>query len=225
MDLKIFFSALDEEFRADVAAIRMAGPAAKVNMVLSERPDIIGLPKDVTPSERAVLSIMDDLEDVQRLYDKAKFGELSEDLWVDCVFPSEVDPTLCPPDRYMATCFVQYVPWEIRGSDWNVQREAFGDRVIELIGRQAPNVPKSVIARKVLTPLDLQETYGLTEGNIFHGDLNIGQLFFMRPTPEWSQYKTPITGLYLCGAGAHPGGGVTGAPGRNAAMKVLKDRR
>jgi len=217
--------ALDAEFRADVAAIRMAGPAAKVNMVLSERPEIKGLPQDASPAERAVLSIMDDLEDVQRLYDKAKFGELSDDLWVDCVFPSEVDPTLCPPDKFMATCFVQYVPWDIRGSDWNEKREALGDRVIELIGRCAPNVPKSVIGRKVLTPLDLQETYGLTEGNIFHGDLNIGQLFFMRPTPEWSQYKTPIRGLYLCGAGAHPGGGVTGAPGRNAAMTVLKQRR
>ncbi|MCA8896325.1 MAG: NAD(P)/FAD-dependent oxidoreductase [Amphiplicatus sp.] len=217
--------ALNDEFRADVAAIRMAGPAAKVNLVLSERPDIQGLPDVSTPAERAVLSIMDDLEDVQKLYDKAKFGELSDDLWVDCVFPSEVDATLCPPDRFMATCFIQYVPWKIKDSDWNERREAFGDRVVELIGRHAPNVPKSVVARKVLTPLDLQEIYGLTEGNIFHGDLNLGQLFFMRPTPEWSQYRTPISGLYLCGAGAHPGGGVTGAPGRNAAMAALKDRR
>jgi len=218
-------SHLDDEFRADIAAIRMAGPAAKVNFVLSERPDIIGLPADATPAERAVLSIVDDLESVQRLYDKAKFGELSDDLWVDCVFPSEVDSTLCPPDRFMATCFVQYVPWKIRDGDWNDKREEFGDRIIELIGRCAPNVPKSVIGRRVLTPLDLEETYGLTEGNIFHGDLNLGQLFFMRPTPQWSQYKTPIRGLYLCGAGAHPGGGVTGAPGRNAAQAVLKDWR
>ena len=217
--------ALDDEFRADVAAIRMAGPAAKVNLVLSERPDICGLPSEATPAERAVLSIMDDLEAVQKLYDKAKFGELSDDLWVDCVFPSEVDPALCPPGRFMATCFIQYVPWKLKSGDWNEKREAFGDRVVELIGRHAPNVPKSVIARKVLTPLDLQEIYGLTEGNIFHGDLNLGQLFFMRPTPAWSQYKTPIKGLYLCGAGAHPGGGVTGAPGRNAAMAVLKNRR
>jgi len=217
--------ALDDDFRADVSAIRMAGPAAKVNLVLSERPEIIGLPKDATPAERAVLSVMDDLEAVQKLYDKAKFGELSDDLWVDCVFPSEVDATLCPPGKFMATCFVQYVPWEIRGSGWDEKREAFGDRVVELIGRCAPNVPRSVLARKVLTPLDLQEIYGLTEGNIFHGDLNLGQLFFMRPTPEWSQYKTPIGGLYLCGAGAHPGGGVTGAPGRNAATAVLKSRR
>lgn len=217
--------ALDQEFRADVAAIRMAGPAAKVNMVLSERPIIPGLPAGASPAERAVLSIMGDLEATQRLYDKAKFGELCDDLWVDCVFPSEVDATLCPPDRHMLTCFVQYVPWTLKDGDWNDKREALGDRVVELIGREAPNVAKSVIARNVITPLDLEEIYGLTEGNIFHGDLNLGQLFFMRPTPAWSQYATPIRGLYLCGAGAHPGGGVTGAPGRNAASQALKSRR
>lgn len=218
-------SALDDEFRADIAAIRMAGPAAKVNMVLSERPVISGLADDAAPHERAVLSVMGDLEDAQRLYDRAKFGEVGDDLWVDCVMPSEVDKTLCPPDRHMLTCFVQYLPWRLRDGDWNLRREALGDRVVELIGRHAPNVPKSVIARKVLTPLDLEEIYGLTEGNIFHGDLHLGQLFSMRPTPEWSQYRTPIDGLYLCGAGAHPGGGVTGAPGRNAALAVLKAKR
>jgi phytoene dehydrogenase-like protein len=217
--------ALDQEFRADVAAIRMAGPAAKVNMVLSERPIIRGLADDASPRERAVLSIMGGLEATQRLYDKAKFGELSDELWVDCVFPSEVDSTLCPPGEHMLTCFVQYVPFKLKDGDWNEKRDAFGDRVVELIGREAPNVPKSVIARKVITPLDLEETYALTEGNIFHGDLNLGQLFFMRPTPAWSQYATPIRGLYLCGAGAHPGGGVTGAPGRNAALAALKARR
>ncbi len=114
----------------------------------------------------------------------AKFGELADEFWVDCVLPSEVDKTLCPPDRHMLTCFVQYVPYRLREGDWNAQREAFGDRVVELIGRYAPNVPKSVIARKVMTPLDLEEIYGLTEGNIFHGDLHLGQLFSMRPHPH-----------------------------------------
>jgi phytoene dehydrogenase-like protein len=217
--------ALDGEFRADIAAIKMAGPAAKVNLVLSERPEIEGIAPDATPAERAVMSVMGDMEDAQRLYDRAKFGELSDELWVDCVMPSEVDKTLCPPDRHMLTCFVQYVPYRLRDGDWHARREAFGDRVVDLIGRHAPNVPKSVVARRVITPLDLEETYGLTEGNIFHGDLNIGQLFSMRPHPQWSQYKTPIEGLYLCGAGTHPGGGVTGAPGRNAAHAVMKALR
>ena len=218
-------SALDDDFRKDIAAIRMAGPAAKVNMVLSEAPRIIGLDDDASPAERAVFSVMGDLESVQRNYDAAKFGELSDDLWVDCVAPSAVDTTLCPSDRHMLTCFVQYVPYQLRDGDWNSRREAFGDHVVDLIGRVAPNVPASVVARKVLTPLDLEEIYGLTEGNIFHGDLNLGQLFAMRPVPAWSQYATPIDGLYLCGAGTHPGGGVTGAPGRNAAMAVIKARR
>jgi phytoene dehydrogenase-like protein len=217
--------ALDAEFQADIAAIRMAGPAAKLNLVLSERPKIVGMPADAAPAERAVFSVMGDLEDAQRLYDGAKFGELSDELWVDCVVPSEVDGTLCPPDRHMLTAFVQYVPYRLRGGGWNQRRENFADRVVELIGRVAPNVPGTVIARKALTPLDLEETYGLTEGNIFHGDLHLGQLFSMRPVPEWSQYRTPIKGLYLCGAGAHPGGGVTGAPGRNAAMAVLRSKR
>ncbi len=213
--------ALDADFISDIAAIRMDGPAAKVNLVLSERPQILGLAQDASPCERAVLSIMGDLESVQRLYDKAKFGKLSDDLWVDCVIPSEVDDTLCPPGRHMMTCFVQYVPFHLRDGNWDDKREALGDRVVELISRQAPNVSDSVLARKVLTPLDLQEIYGLTEGNIFHGDLNLGQLFFMRPTSQWSQYATPVEGLYLCGAGAHPGGGIMGSPGELAAKTML----
>jgi phytoene dehydrogenase-like protein len=121
------------------------------------------------------------------------------------------------------TCFVQYVPYHLRQGNWDEQRELLGDRVIRKIAEYAPNVTNSIIARQVLTPLDLERTYGLTEGNIFHGDLTLEQLFFMRPVPGWSQYRTPIDGLYLCGAGAHPGGGVTGAPGHNAAHQVLRD--
>jgi phytoene dehydrogenase-like protein len=118
---------------------------------------------------------------------------------------------------------VQYVPYRPRTGDWDSNRELLGDRVLKKIAEYAPNVPNAVMARQVLTPLDLERTYGLTEGNIFHGELNLEQLFFMRPVPGWSQYRTPITGLYLCGAGAHPGGGVTGAPGHNAAKQALRD--
>ena len=123
------------------------------------------------------------------------------------------------------TCFVQYVPYRLKQGTWDEKRERLGDLVVRKIGEYAPNVPGSVLARQVLTPLDLERTYGLTEGNIFHGDLALEQLFFMRPVPGWSQYRTPVDGLYLCGAGAHPGGGVTGAPGRNAARQILKDLR
>jgi phytoene dehydrogenase-like protein len=144
---------------------------------------------------------------------------------VDCVVASNVDETLAPKGNHVMTCFVQYVPYHLRQGKWDDNRELLGDRVIKKIAQYAPNVPGSVVARQVVTPLDLERTYGLTEGNIFHGDLTLEQLFFMRPVSGWSQYRTPIAGLYLCGAGAHPGGGVTGAPGHNAAHQVLRDLR
>jgi phytoene dehydrogenase-like protein len=118
---------------------------------------------------------------------------------------------------------VQYVPYHLRDGSWDDKREPLGDRVVKKIVEYAPNVAGAVVARQVLTPLDLERTYGVTEGNIFHGDLRLEQFFFMRPVPGCAQYRTPIDGLYLCGAGAHPGGGVTGAPGRNAAHQVLRD--
>lgn len=123
----------------------------------------------------------------------------------------------------MMTCFVQYLPYKLRNTSWNEQRETLGDRVTTLIGQFAPNVPGAVIARRVITPPDLEAQFGITEGNIFHGDISLDQMFFMRPVPEWSQYRTPISGLYLCGAGTHPGGGVTGAPGYNAAQAILRN--
>ena len=125
----------------------------------------------------------------------------------------------------MMTCFIQYVPFALRDGNWDDRREAFGDAIVRQIARHMPDLPELIEGRVVLTPLDLERTYGLTEGNIFHGDLNMGQLFAMRPTPQYSQYRTPVAGLYLCGAGAHPGGGVTGAPGHNAAHQVLRDRK
>jgi phytoene dehydrogenase-like protein len=144
---------------------------------------------------------------------------------VDCVLASNVDPGLVTEGRHVLTCFVQYLPYSPKNSSWDDERETVGDKVIETIGRYAPNVPASVVARKVYTPYDLEQTFGITEGNIFHGDINMGQLFFMRPLPGWSQYRTPIDGLYLCGSGTHPGGGVTGAPGYNAARQILRDRK
>jgi len=139
------------------------------------------------------------------------------------VVSSNADDSLAPPGKHILTCFVQYVPYHLREGNWDEKRELLGDRVVRKIGEYAPNVPAAIVARQVLTPLDLERTYGLTEGNIFHGDLRLEQLFFMRPVPGWSQYRTPIAGLYLCGAGAHPGGGVTGAPGRNCAHQALRD--
>ncbi len=214
---------LPEDFLFAVRGIKMDGPCAKVNFVLSEEPRFTGTSPQATPLERTFYTLVPSLAFAERCYDLAKFGEIPEELWVDCVVSSNADSSLAPPGKHILTCFVQYVPYRLREGTWDEKRELLGDRVVKKISEYAPNVPGAIVARQVLTPLDLERTYGLTEGNIFHGDLRLEQLFFMRPVPGWAQYRTPVRGLYLCGAGAHPGGGVTGAPGRNAARQALRD--
>jgi phytoene dehydrogenase-like protein len=214
---------LPDDFRSAIHGIKMQGPCAKVNMVLAEEPRFTGTSLQATPLERTFYTLVPSLEFAERCYDIAKFGEIPEQLWVDCVVSSNADDSLAPKGKHILTCFVQYVPYHLREGNWDDKRELLGDRVVKKIAEYAPNVPGAIVARQVLTPLDLERTYGLTEGNIFHGDLRLEQLFFMRPVPGWAQYRTPVDGLYLCGAGAHPGGGVTGAPGRNAAHHALRD--
>jgi phytoene dehydrogenase-like protein len=216
-------SDLPDDFVHAIRGIKMAGPCAKVNFVLNEEPRFTGTPSQYTPLERTFYTLVPSLEFAERCYDICKFGDIPEELWVDCVVSSNADDSLSPKGKHILTCFVQYVPYHLRQGTWDDHRELLGDRVVKKIAEHAPNVPNSILARQVLTPLDLERTYGLTEGNIFHGDLRLEQLFFMRPVSGWSQYRTPIDGLYLCGAGTHPGGGVTGAPGHNAAQQVLRD--
>jgi len=214
---------LPADFVQAVRGIKMNGPCAKVNMVLAEEPRFTGTPASYDPQQRSLFTLVPSLEFAERCYDIAKFGEIPEQLWVDCVIASNADPSLAPAGKHVMTCFVQYVPYKLRQGTWDENRELLGERVVRKIAEYAPNVPSAIVARQVLTPLDLERTYGLTEGNIFHGDLNLEQLFFNRPVAGWSQYRSPIAGLYLCGAGAHPGGGVTGAPGHNCAHQVLRD--
>ncbi len=216
---------LPEDFREDIRAIKMAGPSAKLNLALTREPTVLGRTPEMDPRERSLLTMVPTLQQAQEMADTARFGVIPDYLWVDCVIPSLVDDTLCPPGKAMMTCFIQYLPYELRDGTWDDHREALADKVIAQMTEFMPDLPELIEGRVTLTPLDLERTYGLTEGNIFHGDLNIGQLFSMRPTPDWSQYRTPVAGLYLCGAGAHPGGGVTGAPGHNAAHQVLRDMK
>src|SRR5271169_6374402 len=216
-------SELPEDFLHSIRGIKMEGPCAKVNLVLDAEPRFTGTSPDATALERTFYTLIPSLAFAERCYDIAKFGEIPEELWVDCVVSSNADPSLAPAGKHILTCFVQYVPYHLREGNWDENRELLGNRVVKKIAEYAPNVPNAIIARQILTPLDLERTYGLTEGNIFHGDLNLEQLFFNRPVAGWSQYRTPIAGLYLCGAGAHPGGGVTGAPGHNCAHQVLHD--
>jgi phytoene dehydrogenase-like protein len=223
--LELLPQGVSEEFRREIAGIRMAGPCGKVNLVLSEEPAVRGMPASHNSVQRSLFTLAPSLADAEDSYNAARRGELPSVLWVDCVVASNVDPGLVTPDRHVMTCFVQYLPYRLAGGDWDRRRDELGNRVIDLIGRFAPNVPEAIVARRVYTPLDLEQTFGITEGNIFHGDISLDQLFFMRPVPGWARYRTPVNGLYLCGAGTHPGGGVTGAPGYNAARQILEDRR
>lgn len=216
---------LPEDFLQAVRGIKMDGPCAKLNLVLAEEPRFTGTSSSATPLERTFYTLVPSLEFAERCYNIARTGEIPEELWVDCVVSSNADDSLAPAGKHILTCFVQYVPYRLRKGSWDDNRDLLANRVVKKIGEYAPNVPNAILARHVLTPLDLERTYGLTEGNIFHGDLTLEQLFFMRPVPGWSRYRTPVAGLYLCGAGAHPGGGVTGAPGHNAAHQVLRDAR
>lgn len=216
-------SELPNEFLHSIRGIKMEGPCAKVNLVLDAEPRFTGTSPTATALERTFYTLVPSLAFAERCYDIAKFGDIPRELWVDCVVSSNADPSLAPAGKHILTCFVQYVPYHLRQGTWDDNRELLGDLVVKKIAEYAPNVPNAIVARQVLTPLDLERTYGLTEGNIFHGDLRLEQLFFMRPVSGWSQYRTPVDGLYLCGAGAHPGGGVTGAPGHNAAHQVLRD--
>jgi phytoene dehydrogenase-like protein len=139
------------------------------------------------------------------------------------VIPSLTDPSVAPPGKHVLSCFVQYAPYKLREGTWDEKREAFGDTVVETLSEHAPNLEKLILHRQVLTPLDLEREWGLTEGNIFQGELSLEQLFFLRPVPGWARYRTPLDNLYLCGSATHPGGGIMGAPGRIAALEVLKD--
>ena len=160
---------------------------------------------------------------MERAYDDAKYGRYSRRPYIDIVIPSLTDPSVAPPGKHVMSCFVQYAPYHLKEGTWDEHREAFGDIVINTIAEHAPNIKDIILHRQVLTPLDLEREWGLTEGNIFQGELTLEQLFFLRPAPGWAQYRTPIKSLYMCGSATHPGGGIMGAPGRNAAQRILKE--
>ncbi len=164
------------------------------------------------------------MEYIERAYDDAKYGNPSQEPILEITLPSAVDRTIAPEGMHVMSMFVQYAPYELANGTWDEIKEDFGDRCIATLARYAPNVPDAIVHRQVLSPLDLERTFGLTGGNIMQGSMNFNQLFFMRPTPGWADHRTPIQGLYLCGAASHPGGGVMGACGRNAAREILRDR-
>ena len=215
--------ALDPEFIAAVRGIKMDGPCGKLNLVLSEEPRLENEAPGSDALQRAQFTLVPWLEGAQAAYGEARRGRIAEELWIDCLVPSLVDDSLATKGRHVMTCFVQYLPYALSGSDWSLERERLELQLIRQIARFVPAVGRSVVAQRLYTPADLEATFGITEGNIFHGDLRPDQLFFMRPLPGHARYASPIPALYLCGAGTHPGGGVTGAPGHNAAHRILDD--
>ena len=215
--------ALDPEFLAAVRGIKMDGPCGKFNLVLSEEPRLAAEEPGSDALRRAQFTLVPWLDGAQAAYGEARRGRIAEELWIDCLVPSLVDDSLATPGRHVMTCFIQYLPYALSGSDWSLERERLEAQLIRQIARFVPAVGRSVVAQRLYTPADLEATFGITEGNIFHGDLRPDQLFFMRPLPGHARYASPLRALYLCGAGTHPGGGVTGAPGHNAAQRILAD--
>jgi phytoene dehydrogenase-like protein len=215
---------LPGDFAADVRRYKFRGSSGKVNLALDGLPDFTAMPGP-GPHLRGAISISPSVDYMERAYDDAKYGRFSERPYIDIVIPSLTDPSVAPPGKHVMSCFVQYAPYHLKEGTWDDQRDAFGDTVIRTIGEFAPNIQDIILHRQVITPLDLEREWGLTEGNIFQGELTLEQLFFLRPAPGWAQYRTPVRSLYMCGSATHPGGGIMGAPGRNAALAVLKDIR
>ena len=214
---------LPSDFVESVKRYKYRGSSGKVNLALDALPNFTCLP-GTGPHLRGAISISPSIDYMERAYDDAKYGKFSSRPYMDMVIPSLTDPSVAPPGKHVMSCFVQYAPYHLKEGVWDDrQREAFGDAVIDTIAEYAPNIKDIILHRQVLTPLDIEREFGLTEGNIFQGELTLEQLFFLRPVPGYAQYATPIDRLYMCGSATHPGGGIMGAPGRNAATRILKD--
>lgn len=214
----------DPGFLAKVQHYRALGVSAKVNLALSRLPSIVG----VKDSEAAIrlagrIHIGPEIDYLERAFDAAKYGEYSSSPYMEINFPSLTDPSLAPPGAHVMSVSVQYAPYKLKEGDWTSRREEFANNVVDVLTTYAPKLKELIVARQVITPLDLEETYGLSGGHIHHGEQTLDQSFTFRPIIGWAQYRTPLKGLYLCGAGTHPGGGVTGAPGANAAREIIKD--
>src|ERR1700689_4657328 len=213
---------LPGDFLEEVRRYKYRGSSGKVNLELDPLPDFTCLPGP-GPHLRGSMSISPSMEYMERAYDQAKYGEFSRRPYIDMVIPTLTDPSVAPPGKHILSCFVQYAPYKLSSGNWDEQREAFGNTVIDTIAEYAPNIKNIIIGKQFITPLDIERQTGLTEGNIFQGELSLEQLFFLRPAAGWARYRTPIKKLYMCGSATHPGGGIMGAPGRLAALEILKD--
>jgi phytoene dehydrogenase-like protein len=210
---------LDPHFLLQVQNIRARGTVAKINLALDSLPKF----QDSENQLGGIIHIGPTLDYLERAADDAKYGRYSQQPFLEITMPSIGDPSLAPADKHVMSVWMQSAPYNLRGTDWNAQRDALGNVVIQLIDEYAPGFKNSILHRQVLTPLDMEETFGLTGGHPYHAEMALDQIFFMRPIPGWARYRTPIDSLYLCASGTHPGGGITGLPGYYAAKQVLKD--
>jgi phytoene dehydrogenase-like protein len=208
-----------------VRAIDYSSASLKINLALSALPEFTALPGAPGPHHRGTIHVCPGLDYMERAFDDARAGRPSQEPILEVTIPSAVDPGVAPPGRHLMSMFVQYAPYALAEGSWDERKERFADRCVEILDRYAPGFARSIVGREVLSPLDLERRFGLTGGNIFQGAMPISQLFFMRPIPGWAGYRTPLPGLWLCGAATHPGGGVMGACGRNAAREILRQAR
>jgi phytoene dehydrogenase-like protein len=216
---------LKEKFVAQIRKFRMRGSSGKVNLALDGLPRFSCLPED-GPHLRGDITIAPSVEYLEKAYDDAKYGSFSRHPFMDIVIPSLTDPTVAPVGKHVMSIFVQYAPYHLKDGpeSWEEQRDNFGDAVVDTLAEYIPNLKDIILHRHVVSPWDLEQTYGLTEGNIFHGELSLEQLGFLRPVPAWADYETPVRNLWMCGSGTHPGGGIMAAPGALCARKLLRTR-
>ena len=219
---------LPSDLVADIRKFNIYGSSGKVNLALDGLPDLASKPMQRLghASRRLMagaISISPDTDYLERAYDDAKYGRFSKQPYIDIIIPSMIDPHMAPPGKHVMSCFVQYAPYALQGG-WNdVQREAFGDTVVNTLAEFFPNIKDLILHRQVLSPADIERIAGLSQGNIFHGELSLSQLLFLRPAAGYAKYRTPVKGYWQCGSGTHPGGGIMGAPGRLAALEILKE--
>jgi phytoene dehydrogenase-like protein len=215
---------LPSEFLRAIERIRFESSSFKLNLALRELPNFDAIPgTSLQAHHRAIIDLASSVDYLERAYDDARRGQPSREPFLEFVLQSANDPTVAPPGMHTMTISAKFAPFDLRTGSWDTEAERFAERILDVVEAYAPNFRKAIVARQWRTPLDMEREYGLTRGDVFHGAILPHQMFSFRPVPGWSSYRTPIRGLYLCGAGAHPGGGVIGAPGHNAAMAVLED--
>ncbi|MGE0101828.1 MAG: phytoene desaturase family protein [Blastocatellales bacterium] len=220
--------ALEEGFLAGIENLKCEGSSIKINLALDGLPDFKAFPntsdREPNLTHRTTMHVCPTMEYIDRAWDEALQGRPSSRPMLECTIPTVYDDSLAPPGRHIMCIFAQYAPYRLAEGEWDkARKDAFADRCLDMLAEYAPNIREIIIDRQVISPLDMEREYGLTGGNIFHGEMTLDQLLFMRPLAGWARYRTPIENLYLCGSGTHPGGGVMGAPGYNAAREILKD--